>query len=140
MVTINQDGVVLIAAVHPRLMQAFERVKELQNAIDRSTGAEADRQALHRQLEGWLHELKYLTLVAFRYWQDHIFFDLANNPFDESEDCPADATVEQQFQHANDLTITAVRLDIETFHVFTSTILDRIVRIFPVYFGKKDAI
>jgi hypothetical protein len=43
--------------------------------------------------------LKMLKLFAFRYREQHDFFNF--NPFDESEDCPAGATPEQQFQHAN---------------------------------------
>jgi hypothetical protein len=51
-----------------------------------------------------------------------------------------DAADEQKFQYANNLVITAVRMDLETFHIYISTLLDRIVRIFPVFSREKNAI
>ena len=36
--------------------------------------------------------------------------------------------------------LTAVRMDLETFHMYTSTLLDRIVRNFATYFGEKNAV
>jgi hypothetical protein len=95
---------------------------------------------LHEQLEGWLHDLKILTLIAFRYREQHDFFNKTYNPFDESEDCPAGATPERQFQHANNLVMTAMRLELETFHIYTSTLVDRIARIYVPYFGERNAI
>jgi hypothetical protein len=36
--------------------------------------------------------------------------------------------------------MTAMRLELETFHIYTSTLLDCVARIFRTYFGEKDAI
>jgi hypothetical protein len=140
MVTINQDGLVPVAVVHPRVMQAHEKVRDFQQRVRSSVGTQADRDALYRQLEGWLHDLKMLTLIAFRYREQHDFFNRTFNQFDESDDCPAGATPEQQFQHANNLVMTGMRLELETFHIYTSTLMDRVARIYPTYFGEKNAV
>jgi hypothetical protein len=121
-------------------MQAHEKVRDFQQRVRGSVGTQADRDAIHRQLEGWLHDLKALTLIAFRYREQHDFFNKTYNPFDDSEDCPAGATPEQQFQHANNLVMTAMRLELEFFHIYTSTLMDRVARIYPVYFGDQNSI
>jgi hypothetical protein len=140
MVTLNQDGLVPVAPVHPRVVEAHEKVRDFQQRVRGSFGTQADRNALYEHLEGWLHDLKVLTLIAFRYREQHDFFNKTYNPFDESEDCPAGATPEQQFQHANNLVMTAMRLELETFHIYTSTLVDRIARIYVPYFGERNAI
>ena len=90
MVTINQDGIVLVAPVHPRVIQTHEKVRDFQQRVRGSIGAQADRNAIYKQLEGWLHDLKALTLIAFRYKGQHDFFNKATNPFDSSDACPPD--------------------------------------------------
>ena len=140
MVTINQDGIVPVDAVHPRVMTAHQKVRDFQQAVRASVGTQADRDAIYRQFEGWLHDLKFLTLIAYRYKAQHDFFNRISNPFDDSDQCPVDATDEQKFQYANNLVITAVRVDLEMFHMYTSMLLDRVVRIFPVFFGERNAI
>jgi hypothetical protein len=139
MVTLNQDGLVPVAPVHPRVVEAHQKVRDFQQRVRGSFGTQADRNALHEQLEGWLHDLKILTLIASRY-REHDFFNKTYNAFHESEDCPAGATPEQQFQHANKLVMTAMRLELETFHIYTSTLVDRIARIYVPYFGERNAI
>jgi hypothetical protein len=107
MVFINQDGIVPVEVVHPRVMATHEKVREFQQAVRVSVGPQTDRDTIYRQFEGWLHDLKFLTLIAFRYKAQHDFFNRISNPFDEADDCPADATDEQKFQYANNLVITA---------------------------------
>jgi len=140
MVTISQDGIVPVAPVHPRVMQTHEKVRDFQQRVRGCIGAQVDRNAIYEQLEGWLHDLKALTLIAFRYKKQHDFFNKATNPFDPSDACPPDATPEQQFQFENNLVLTAMRVEIETFHVYASTLLDRIARIYVTYFGPTKAI
>lgn len=140
MVTINQDGLVPVAAVHPRVMATFKKVKEFQLAVRQSTGAQDDRRALYTQFEGWLHDLKVLTLVAYRYREQHDWMNKVDNPFEGTDECPADATPEQRFRYENNLVATAMRLELETFHVYTSTLLDRVARIFGVYFVPAKAV
>jgi len=140
MVTINQDGLVPVAPVHPRVMATFEKVKQFQLAVDNCTGALADRKALFSQLEGWLHDLKALTLLAFEYREQHDFLNKVDNPFDESDTCPPGATPEQEFQYENNLVLTAMRVKMEMFHIYTSTLLDRVTRIFGEYFVGSKAI
>jgi hypothetical protein len=137
MVTINQNGLVPVAAVHPRIMGSHDKVSQFQTAVRNSIGTQADRKALHAQFEGWLLDLKALTLMAFRYREQHDFFNQVTNPFNHTKNCPATATPEQQFQYHNNLVDTALRFEIDTFHIVTSTLLDRIARIFPTYFGEK---
>jgi hypothetical protein len=140
MVTINQDGIVPVVPVHPRVMETHKKVRDYQQRVCGGIGTQADRNALYEQLEGWLHDLKALTLIAFRYKEQHDFLNKATNPFDSSDDCPGGATPEQQFQFANNLVMTAMRLELEVFHVYTSTLLDRIARTHPTHFGAKKAI
>jgi hypothetical protein len=33
-----------------------------------------------------------------------------------------------------------MRLELETFHIYTSTLMDRVARIYPTYFGEKNAV
>lgn len=63
-------------------------VRDFQQRVRGSIGTQADRNALYEQLEGWLHDLKVLTLIAFRYREQHDFFNRVFNPFDVSEGCP----------------------------------------------------
>jgi hypothetical protein len=121
-------------------MQTHEKVRDFQQRVRDSIGAARDRQAISEQLEGWLHDLKALTLVAFRYKEQHDFYNRATNPFDTSDACPPDVTPEHRFQFENNLVLTAMRVAIETFHVYTSTLLDRIARIYATYFRPKKAI
>jgi hypothetical protein len=139
-IAINESGLVPVAAVHPRVMRVHEKVRDFQQRVRGSFGTQADRNALYEQLEGWLHDLKALTLIAFRYREQHDFFNKTYNPFDDSEDCPAGATPEQQFQHGNNLVTTAMRLDLEFFHIYTSTLMDRVARFYVPFFGEQNAI
>jgi len=56
---------------------------------------------------------------------------VSNRTHEQRAEATPESTLraEQQFQHANNLVMTAMRLELEIFHIYTSTLMDRIARI-----------
>jgi hypothetical protein len=141
----TSSGLVPVQPVQPEIRALFDKVKDFQARVRGSRGTQADRDRIYRLLEGWLYELKMLSLIAYDYKEQHDFYNALCmkawfTPDGERVPIPDNATERHRFQHANNLTLTALRREIETFHLYTSILLDRIPRILPAYFGDEKSL
>lgn len=86
--------------------------------------------------------MKMLSLTAFEYKEQHDFYDLLcwNGYFNVQPQCPESVTPRQRFLYENNLVMTAVRREIEAFHLYASILLDRIPRIYAAYFGPDKSL
>ena len=125
----------LPAPLYPRLLHLHGLVTEFRDEIGSAAidpSREAPRQDLVSRLNGWLYGLKLLAVVVYRYEQDNAFLhgDLLNR----AKEAPANASAEYKFQYENNLLLSALILDIQTFHLFTSILLDKVARFISHYY------
>lgn len=128
----SETGLLPVEPLHPPLIAVHQRLYELKQRVRQSEGAVQARERAVASLNRCLYELKKIVLIAFRYREQHDFYNLVaawpNSP------CPPHATTEQRFQYDNNLVVSGLRLEIESYHLWVSILLDRLVRLFPVFF------
>ena len=122
--------------MYPRLLRLHSLVTTFRDEIGPvpvDPPREPLREDLVARLNGWLYELKLIAIVIYRYEQDNAFFHA--NLLSEAHEAPVDAPTEHKFQYENNLVISALILDIQTFHLFTSTLLDKVARFLSCYYA-----
>jgi hypothetical protein len=135
-------GLQKVEPLQPAVRALFDKVKDFQARVRNGAGAAADRARVYERVDGWLIELKMLSLIAYEYKERHDFYDVLcwNGYFGVEPLCPEGVDARERCLFENNLVMTSVRREIESFHLYASILLNKIPRIFPAYFGQDRAV
>jgi hypothetical protein len=122
--------IVLVEPVWPLMARVHGELEEFRLKL----GVAPEAEGLRRRVDGCLFTTKTLTLIAYRYARQHDFFNRVRNPFRSAEEPRPASDTEHGFQVDHGLVLTGLSLEIESFHLFASILLDRLARLAGHYF------